>query len=51
MTLTANSESRNKFLDIIVSIENTNKNDRMLKTLLNKNKENLNRRMLSPKFE
>ena len=51
MTLTENSESRNKFLDIIVSIENTNKNDRMLKTLLNKNKENLNRRMLSPKFE
>ena len=47
MSLTENSEARAKFLDIVVTIENTNKNDRMLASLVNKNKEYLNRRMLS----
>ena len=51
MSLTENSEARAKFLDIVVTIENTNKNDRMLASLVNKNKEYLNRRMLSSKFE
>ena len=51
MSLIDNSEARNKFMDIVVTIENTNKNDRMLNSLVNKNKEYLNRRMLSSKFE
>ena len=51
MFLTENSESRNQFLGIITKIENTNKNDRMLNSLVNKNKENFNRRMLSAKFD
>ena len=51
MSLTENTESRNKFMEIIVSIEKNNKDDKMLKSLVNKSKEYLSRRMLSPKFE
>ena len=51
MSLIDNSEARNKFMDIVVTIENTNKNDRMLNSLVSKNREYFNRRMLSSKFE
>jgi len=51
MSLRENTESRNKFMEIIVSIEKNNKDDKMLKSLVNKSKQYLNRRMLSPKFE
>ena len=51
MSLTENTESRNKFMEIIVSIEKNNKDDKMLKSLVNKSKEYLSRRILSPKFE
>jgi hypothetical protein len=46
-----NSESRNKFMEIVVSIENTNKDDKMLSSLLDKNRKNLNRRMRDSKFD
>ena len=52
MSLTENlEEARSKFMDIVITIENTNKNDRMMASLVNKNKELINRRMLSSKFE
>ena len=46
-----NSESRNKFIEIIISIENNNKDDKMLESLLKKNRENFNRRMRASKFD
>lgn len=51
MKLTENSEARNKFMDIIVSIENNNKDDRTLQSLVSRSRENLDRRMRSPKFD
>ena len=51
MFLTDNSDARNKFMEIVTTIENTNKDDRMMKSLVKKNNENLNRRMLPAKFD
>ena len=51
MNLVDNSESRNNFMDLLAVADNYNKNDHMLKSLVKKNQENLNRRMLSPKFD
>ena len=51
MLLIDNSESRFKFMELLSSVENNNKDDRMLKSLVKKNQENLYRRMLSPKFD
>jgi hypothetical protein len=51
MFLIENSESRFKFMELLSSVENNNKDDQMLKSLVKKNQENLNRRMLSPKFD
>jgi hypothetical protein len=38
-------------MELLSSVENNNKDDQMLKSLVKKNQENLNRRMLSPKFD
>ena len=51
MKLTENSEARNKFMDIIASIDNNNKDDRTLQSLVSRSREYLDRRMRSSKFD